>query len=220
MPFAVVLLALAARVYLGRFAQLFDDRGGAIFSGVAYTDAHVTLTGMLFVAVALVAGAVIALVNAVVGAEAALAGRGDRAGRRLLRRSSASLAAVRQQLHREAERARARAAVHRAQHRVDAAGVRPRPASCSSRFRPSRASRRSTSANNQATLQNIRLWDWRALQDTLRQIQAIRTYYEFPDVDIDRYVIDGKLRQMMVAARELNVDRLPESSRELDQRRS
>ena len=68
-------------------------------------------------------------------------------------------------------------------------------------------------AVNQATIQNIRLWDWRALGDTLRQIQAIRTYYEFPDVDIDRYVIDGTLRQMMVAARELNVDRLPETAR-------
>jgi uncharacterized membrane protein (UPF0182 family) len=65
-------------------------------------------------------------------------------------------------------------------------------------------------AHNQATIQNIRLWDWRALQDTLRQIQAIRTYYVFPDADIDRYAIDGSLRQMMVAARELNA-RLPES---------
>ena len=35
-------------------------------------------------------------------------------------------------------------------------------------------------ANNQETIQNIRLWDWRALQDTLRQIQEIRTYYDFP----------------------------------------
>ena len=67
--------------------------------------------------------------------------------------------------------------------------------------------------NNQDTLRNIRLWDWRALQDTLRQIQEIRTYYDFPDIDIDRYVVNGKTRQMMLAARELNVDRLPESSR-------
>ena len=44
---AVVLLTLAVRVYLGRFEQLFDDRGGAIFSGVAYTDANIRLTGML-----------------------------------------------------------------------------------------------------------------------------------------------------------------------------
>ena len=68
-------------------------------------------------------------------------------------------------------------------------------------------------AHNQATLQNIRLWDWRALQDTLRQIQEIRTYYDFPDIDIDRYEVDGSVRQMMLAARELNVDKLPESSR-------
>ena len=67
--------------------------------------------------------------------------------------------------------------------------------------------------HNQATLQNIRLWDWRALQDTLRQIQEIRTYYDFPDIDIDRYEIDGTVRQMMLATRELNVEKLPESSR-------
>jgi uncharacterized membrane protein (UPF0182 family) len=67
--------------------------------------------------------------------------------------------------------------------------------------------------NNQATLQNIRLWDWHALQDTLRQIQEIRTYYDFPDIDIDRYTIDGTTREVMLAARELNVEKLPESSR-------
>ena len=49
-------------------------------------------------------------------------------------------------------------------------------------------------ANNQPTLQNIRLWDWHALQDTLRQEQEIRTYYDFPDIDIDRYTIDGAHR--------------------------
>ena len=52
-----------------------------------------------------------------------------------------------------------------------------------------------------------------ALKDTLRQIQEIRTYYDFPDIDIDRYQIDGTMREVMLAARELNVDKLPESSR-------
>src|SRR5204862_6852459 len=65
-------------------------------------------------------------------------------------------------------------------------------------------------ATNRATLQNIRLWDWRALQDTQRQIQEIRTYYDFPDIDIDRYEVHGSVRQMMLAARERNVDKLPE----------
>src|SRR4029077_5917590 len=46
-----------------------------------------------------------------------------------------------------------------------------------------------------------------------RQIQEIRTYYDFPDIDIDRYEIGGSIRQMMLAARELNVEKLPESSR-------
>src|ERR1700731_2780846 len=67
--------------------------------------------------------------------------------------------------------------------------------------------------HNQETLQNIRLWDWHALQDILRQIQEIRTYYDFPDIDIDRYQIDGVTRQVMLATRELNVEKLPESSR-------
>src|SRR4030095_2191566 len=68
-------------------------------------------------------------------------------------------------------------------------------------------------ANNQDTLQNIRVWDWRVLQDTLRQLQEIRTYYDFPDIDIDRYDIDGTERQVMLAARELNITKLPENSR-------
>ncbi len=47
----------------------------------------------------------------------------------------------------------------------------------------------------------------------MRQIQEIRTYYDFPDIDIDRYEIEGTTREVMLAARELNVDKLPESSR-------
>ena len=67
-------------------------------------------------------------------------------------------------------------------------------------------------ANNQPTLQNIRLWDWNALQDTLRQIQEIRTYYDFPDIDIDRYQIDGSMHEVMLAAR-IERGQTPESSR-------
>jgi len=62
------------------------------------------------------------------------------------------------------------------------------------------------------TLANIRLWDWRALQSTLRQVQEIRTYYDFPDIDVDRYVINGKPQAMMLAARELSINKLPSGS--------
>jgi len=62
---------------------------------------------------------------------------------------------------------------------------------------------------NSATVDNIRLWDWRPLSETFRQLQQIRTYYAFNDVDVDRYVIDGELTQIMLSARELSYDELP-----------
>ncbi|GIW10297.1 MAG: hypothetical protein KatS3mg061_1354 [Dehalococcoidia bacterium] len=65
-------------------------------------------------------------------------------------------------------------------------------------------------ARNAQTFANLRLWDYRPLRDTYNQIQSIRLYYEFPDVDIDRYVINGQLRQVMLGARELVQARLPD----------
>jgi len=62
---------------------------------------------------------------------------------------------------------------------------------------------------NGATLDNVRLWDHQPLLDTFGQIQEIRTYYDFVSVDNDRYVIDGKYRQIMLSARELNSESLP-----------
>jgi uncharacterized membrane protein (UPF0182 family) len=62
--------------------------------------------------------------------------------------------------------------------------------------------------DNTATLANIRLWDYRPLRDSYNQLQSIRPYYVFGDVDIDRYTLDGAPRQVMLAARELAPDRL------------
>ncbi len=64
-----------------------------------------------------------------------------------------------------------------------------------------------------ATIQNVRLWDWRPLRDSYGQLQAIRLYYEFADVDLDRYYIDGRYRQVTIAARELNHALLPAEAR-------
>lgn len=66
---------------------------------------------------------------------------------------------------------------------------------------------------NQNVFSNIRLWDWRALDSVYEQFQEIRLYYEFLDVDIDRYRIDDSYRQVMVSARELNLENLPPKSR-------
>ncbi|MEE8419547.1 MAG: UPF0182 family protein, partial [Dehalococcoidales bacterium] len=64
-------------------------------------------------------------------------------------------------------------------------------------------------AQNQLTVSNIRLWDPRPLKSTYNQLQSFRPYYDFYDVDIDRYMIDGKYRQVMLSARELSADKLP-----------
>jgi uncharacterized membrane protein (UPF0182 family) len=64
-------------------------------------------------------------------------------------------------------------------------------------------------AKNQALLQNVRLWDWHAFHDTVTQIQALRPYYTFADTDVDRYVIDGQLRQVLLTPRELDIRQLP-----------
>ena len=206
---AALLLILAARVYLGRFDRLFEE--GTIFSGVTYTDAHVVLTGLLAVAVALVVGAVIAgvgaflepgprwLIGSVIPAVACYV---------LLDVASwtvSGLIVKPNQLVRERPFIAHNIEMTRRAYALDRIEKQPFPADTGIEAVEPRA--------NQTTLENIRLWDWRALQDTLRQIQEIRTYYDFPDIDIDRYQLGGTIRQMMLAARELNVDKLPASSR-------
>jgi uncharacterized protein len=62
---------------------------------------------------------------------------------------------------------------------------------------------------NAETIRNVRLWDHQPLLDTFAQIQEIRTYYDFASVDNDRYHIDGEYRQIMLSARELNSNSLP-----------
>ncbi|MCF7804001.1 MAG: UPF0182 family protein [Candidatus Marinimicrobia bacterium] len=64
-------------------------------------------------------------------------------------------------------------------------------------------------AENEPTMQNVRLWDTRPLLSTYRQLQEIRLYYTFQDVDIDRYLIDGDYRQVMLSAREFNYNQVP-----------
>lgn len=62
---------------------------------------------------------------------------------------------------------------------------------------------------NEATVRNIRLWDWRPLQMTYEQLQLFRTYYNFYDVDVDRYMIDGMYKEVLVSAREMDQQDLP-----------
>jgi uncharacterized protein len=206
---AAVLLMLAVRTYIGRFERLTDDH--TIFAGVTYTDAHVTIPGQLWLSFALALAALVAVVNAVAAPRVRwlVFGAVPAAAVYIVVGVIAwyvnSFVVKPNELVRETpyivsniEMTRRAFALNRVEQRAFPAelGIEAVDA-----------------AANQTTLQNIRLWDWRALQDTLRQIQEIRTYYDFPDIDIDRYEIDGSVRQMMLAVRELNIDKLPESSR-------
>jgi uncharacterized membrane protein (UPF0182 family) len=65
---------------------------------------------------------------------------------------------------------------------------------------------------NPEALDNIRLWDWSALEATYQETQGMRPYYRFPDIDVDRYIINGRLRQVMLASREIDIARLPPES--------
>jgi len=66
---------------------------------------------------------------------------------------------------------------------------------------------------NANTLINVRLWDWRPLIQTFNQLQGLRPYYDFVDVDIDRYTVDGQYRQVMLAPRELDQTKLPDRAK-------
>ncbi|MDI6711646.1 MAG: UPF0182 family protein [Anaerosomatales bacterium] len=68
-------------------------------------------------------------------------------------------------------------------------------------------------AANADTLSNVRLWDPGIVRQSYQQLQGIRPYYDFADVDVDRYVIDGKLRQVLVSVRELDTSRLAEQAK-------
>ncbi|HEX8925742.1 MAG TPA: UPF0182 family protein, partial [Terriglobales bacterium] len=205
----VLLAVVAVRVYISRFEMLFEHH--TIFDGITYTDAHVSVNGLFVVAIALFLGAVIALVTA------AFNPRG-----RWLALSVApavvcyivvgiagwyvtTFLVKPNQLDRERPYITNNIQMTREAFGLAKFAQHEFPAETD----PGAADPK----NNQATLENIRLWDVNALRDTLRQVQEIRTYYDFPDIDIDRYQINGALREVMLGVRELNVDKLPESSR-------
>jgi uncharacterized protein len=207
--FGFLLLILAMRAYIARFERLFDEH--TIFGGVTYTDAHVILPGMLAFCAALLLGAAIATMNVVSVPRVRwlVAAVAPAVICYLVLQISgwyvSSFIVKPNELVRERPYIAHNINLTRQAYELDRLAQREFPAETTIGA--------ADPANNQATLQNIRLWDWRALQDTLRQIQEIRTYYDFPDIDIDRYEINGTMRQVMLAPRELNVDKLPESSR-------
>ncbi|MDP9052570.1 MAG: UPF0182 family protein [Acidobacteriota bacterium] len=206
---AGLLVILGINVYVSRFDLLLDHH--TIFDGINYTDAHLMLGGLLVVSAALFVGAAIAAANALRRPRGiVLAGAIAPAVVCFVLLSIIgwyvnSFVVKPNELVREQPYIANNIQMTRQAFGLDQFNQREFPAETTVEA--------TDPANNQPTLQNIRLWDWHALQDTLRQVQEIRTYYDFPDIDIDRYNINGTMREVMLATRELNVEKLPESSR-------
>jgi uncharacterized membrane protein (UPF0182 family) len=207
---ALFLLVLSWSTYLSRFPYLWQDH--QVFSGVTYTEAHYTLPALFIVSIALIIAAIIALVNAfAVKRFSLLIGAGALPiavyiiGVVLVPAYIQGFIVKPNELDRETPYITHNIEWTRRGFGLEQIELRE--------FEAETSIAGLDLPNNRASFENIRLWDWRALQDTLRQIQAIRTYYDFPDVDVDRYVTAGQTRQMMIATREINDAKLPASSR-------
>lgn len=212
---AGVLLTWAARLYLARYSLLW--KGDDIYNGIGYVAAKITLPSYLLMIGVLVFCSVLAIWNAarlrnlrVFGA-CVLIPIAFSFAASLVTNYVSNFVVKPNQLALEKPYIEHNIAATRKAFALDRIAARDFPAEGSVQAVQKAVDRNNSSSVN--TLDNVRLWDWKALQATLTQTQALRTYYEFPDVDVDRYVINGRLRQVMIAARELDTSKLPASSR-------
>ena len=204
----IVCLALAARAYLYQFHLMFEEH--PLFSGVTYVDENAIIPGLQVIVVTLLVAAAVSAYNLhacrhrnllIAGGIPALA---YVFGWILVPGYVTTFVVRPNELVREMPYIK-----NNIEHTRRAFGLQSieeipfEPVVTDARFEPSA---------HTETLENVRLWDWRALQATLGQVQEIRTYYDFADVDVDRYEINGEKRSMMLATRELNLANLPAAS--------
>jgi uncharacterized membrane protein (UPF0182 family) len=192
---AIVLLGIAVKIYFDRYGLLLVDHGQYLV-GVDWVSDHLVIPLQW-----------IEIFCAVLGAILVLARRGKQAALLLLilpvRFFLPSMVAG---LYvRPNELALERPYI---QHHIDATrsayGLNQRVTETSFAAEPEVAV---DYAKHSAVLDNVRLWDWRAFHDTISQIQPLRPYV-YIDTDVDRYTIDGRLRQVLVSPRELEIRQL------------
>jgi len=197
---AAFLVALAFRFFLGRYEMLMDDHGFMV--GIDWGDENLRLP-LQWV---LIASCLVSAVFAAIGrwkwillVPAVLLVRGivpAIVSAVYIRPNEISI--EKPYIKRHIEATRSAFGLHRNVKEIEF------KAKLESRFDP---------AKNAAILSNVRLWDWRAFHDTVTQIQALRPYYAFEGTDVDRYIIDGQLRQLLLTPRELDIKLLPEAAR-------
>ncbi|HET9532297.1 MAG TPA: UPF0182 family protein, partial [Blastocatellia bacterium] len=203
-------LALAASTYLSRFDLL--EKQHRAFTGVGYTDANVLLPALNVLAVVLILAAIALAANAIflkrkqlVKHVAILVAAVWLVGIVIVPQAVQYFSVGPNELAKETPFIEHNINMTRRAFALDRFKEKP--------FQPAPTLSTGQIEGNQQMLDNVRLWDPQALQSTFSQVQEIRTYYEFRVPDIDRYTINGRVRQVMLAAREMNVDQLPEQSR-------
>ena len=202
---AILLFAKAADFWLDRYELLYSQRG-AVF-GATYTDVHATLPALQWLAVLAALCGLTALVHVFRrSARPVLAGLmvlvvgwmvGVWAFPTLVQR----LRVAPNALVAESPYIAHHIGLTRRAFALDRIEERDFPAQ--------ETLTAADLARNAPTLKNVRLWDQAPLLATFAQLQEIRTYYRFVDVDNDRYTIDGEYQQVMLSARELSYQNLP-----------
>ena len=199
---ALFLAALAWSLWLDRFA-LLTDSSGAVF-GAGYTDVNVTRralwVGMALCLLAIAASLVLARRGSERGMIATLAGFGIALFviTQIVPGVVQAFVVEPNELELETPYLERNIAATRRAFKLDQI--------TSQSYAPKAKLTRDDLNENEDTIDNIRLWDWRPLSRTFRQLQQIRAYYEFNDVDVDRYLFDGDYRQVLLSARELSAD--------------
>ena len=207
---ALLLVAVAAGYQLDIADLSYSTRGiGGTIQAATYTDMHAQVPAYVILTVVALAAAVLLLLNiwfktlwAIALAGGAWIGISVLVGGvypGIVQRFNVEP----NELALEREYIARHIGSTRAAYGLDAIDVRP--------FTGEQALGRALIDANQATLDNMRLWDYRPLLTTFGQQQILRQYYQFLDVDIDRYTIDGDARQIMLSAREIGD--LPENAR-------
>ena len=189
----------AGSYFLDRYLLLYDDNGVVV--GAGYADVNIGLPALwLLVALAGVA-AIVAWTNVwrrgyglVIIATAAVFG-GSFIFTTLIPGLFERFYVKPSELQLEAPFIKRNIELTREAYNLRQIAVRPFPAEQGLTFQ--------SLQRNRGTIDNIRLWDWRPLMDTYAQLQEIRTYYKFLDVDVDRYHLDDLYQQVTLAAREL-----------------
>lgn len=193
----VLLLAMAVKFYLGRYEMVYNEHG-TFLVGVDYVDQYVGIPlQWLLIFASLAAAALISMGHWLRAAWMALA----LVVAFVLPRAVSALYVAPNEI--SLERPYIQTHIHATR---SAFGLEQHVREVDYPVQPDAPI---DAAQNSATLENVRLWDIRAFHDTVSQIQAIRPYYVFRDIDVDRYTIDGHYRQVLIAPRELDINQLP-----------